>query len=409
MVTRDAAYGELVKVLDFGIAKLVQAAETLTPADAIVGTPYYMAPEQAAQRAVDARADVYALGVILYEMLAGQRPFEGTIHEVLYQKTNVDPPSLMQTGRVPVVLAEVVERAIRRDPRDRYESIVDMMSALKTAIFPAAAATRRSLGAGPPAARAGPPEPVYSVDELIEILDRAQREHDAGGFLAAFEAIAPTVDHGVRDPRLIYLTILSLARCGASRLALDYYRRFRRFLPATEDHSALGARLRKDRFLAARSGAERERLGSKAFNAYRLIFARTGGFFPAINAATIAFLKGDGLKGDEDSARSFAEQALGAIPSRHEDDYWVHATRAEAYLILGRSEEVGRSLGSALCCPNATVANRASTLRQLLLFCEKRGEPADALEILRPPACAHYTGHMIHGIGSTPGIDAADE
>lgn len=61
--------------------------------------------------------------------------------------------------------------------------------------------------------------PIYSVDELVDTLDRAQHEHDTGGFLAAFEAIAPALENGVRDPRLIYLTILSLARCGASRLA----------------------------------------------------------------------------------------------------------------------------------------------------------------------------------------------
>ncbi len=406
MVIRDAAYGELVKVLDFGIAKLLRD-ETLSPAGAIVGTPYYMAPEQAGTQAVDARADLYALGVILYEMLAGRRPFEGDVHVVLNQKTNLDSPSLDQAGRkppVPAALAQVVDRAIRRDPRDRYESAVDMMSALKGAIFPAAAAIRGALGVGGSAARTGPPEPVYSVDELVEILDRAQREHDTGGFLAAFEAIAPALDNGVRDPRLIYLAILSLARCGASRPALEHYRRFRRFLTATEDHSALGARLRKDRFLAAKSGDEREQLGSKAFNAYRLIFARTGGFFPAINAATIAFLKGDGAL-----ARNCAEQALSALHSGREDDYWVYATRAEADLILGRSNEVGHSLETALRCPNATVANRVSTLRQLLLLSEKRGEELAALEILRPPACAHYTGHMIDGIGSTPGIDPADE
>ena len=69
----------MVKILDFGIAKVTEpqsGGEALTQAGVIFGTPEYLSPEQALGEAVDARADIYAAGVILYEMLAGRRPFE---------------------------------------------------------------------------------------------------------------------------------------------------------------------------------------------------------------------------------------------------------------------------------------------------------------------------------------------
>ena len=78
LVERDGQR-DVVKILDFGIAKVTQpqsAGEALTQAGVIFGTPEYLSPEQALGEAVDARADIYAAGIILYEMLAGRRPFE---------------------------------------------------------------------------------------------------------------------------------------------------------------------------------------------------------------------------------------------------------------------------------------------------------------------------------------------
>ncbi len=111
-----------IKILDFGIAKdLTAAQDQLTTTGAMMGTPLYLAPEQAvdAKRNVDCRADQYATGVVLYEMLAGRPPFLGsTVASVLFAHVMKPPPSLPR--EVPVPLRRVVLRMLKKDPADRY-------------------------------------------------------------------------------------------------------------------------------------------------------------------------------------------------------------------------------------------------------------------------------------------------
>jgi eukaryotic-like serine/threonine-protein kinase len=128
------------KLADFGLAKL---AEDVTPADAaltrtlestrvgvIVGTVAYMSPEQASGRPVDARSDIFAFGAVLYELLAGRRPFGGTTEfEVL--KTIVDGAPRPLPPDVPAALRTVVEKALEKDPADRYQSMREMVVDLR--------------------------------------------------------------------------------------------------------------------------------------------------------------------------------------------------------------------------------------------------------------------------------------
>lgn len=111
-----------IKILDFGIAKdLTAAQDQLTTTGAMMGTPLYLAPEQAvdAKRSVDCRADQYATGVVLYEMLAGRPPFLGsTVASVLFAHVMKPPPSLPR--EVPAPLRRVVQRMLKKDPADRY-------------------------------------------------------------------------------------------------------------------------------------------------------------------------------------------------------------------------------------------------------------------------------------------------
>jgi serine/threonine-protein kinase len=115
-----------VKIMDFGIA-LLRGARRVTwgSFSSTVGTPDYMAPEQVRGERGDERTDVYAVGVILYEMLAGEVPYEGdNALAVMSQHVNRDPP--MVTSRrpeVPAALAAVVDRALRRDPALRYPTM----------------------------------------------------------------------------------------------------------------------------------------------------------------------------------------------------------------------------------------------------------------------------------------------
>lgn len=133
----------LVKVLDFGISK-VKAADAeqvrLTRTGQLVGTPLYMSPEQArGETEVDRRVDVYAVGVILYEMLAGAPPFEGRNYfELLWKHGNEPPPSLKERNpdvTVPDALEAVIMRALAKDPDARFAS----MAELERALFDAAA------------------------------------------------------------------------------------------------------------------------------------------------------------------------------------------------------------------------------------------------------------------------------
>ncbi|MDX1546172.1 MAG: protein kinase [Rhodothermales bacterium] len=122
--------GGRVKLLDFGLAKLEDV--TLTRAGTRLGTVSYMSPEQARGDTVDARTDIWALGVVFYEMLAGRRPFRGEGEQaVLYSIREAAPePVLALRPEVGEALSEVVDRALAKDPAARYQTMDALLGAL---------------------------------------------------------------------------------------------------------------------------------------------------------------------------------------------------------------------------------------------------------------------------------------
>jgi len=116
-----------VKVLDFGLAKLTEVEEsevTMTATGAVVGTPAYMSPEQAVGRPVDHRTDIFSLGVMLYEMAAGTRPFTGESHvQMMHAIVETPAPPL---ATVPPRLADIVDKALAKDPKERYQNAGDL-------------------------------------------------------------------------------------------------------------------------------------------------------------------------------------------------------------------------------------------------------------------------------------------
>jgi serine/threonine protein kinase len=123
---------ETVKLLDFGIAKQSQTDGPVTHTGAIVGTPFYMSPEQCEGRTVDHRSDIYSLGVILFEMLSGKPPFGGSnLLGVLYQHVNNPPPNLRERApNVPEAVVAVIERMLEKEPDKRFQKASEAAAAL---------------------------------------------------------------------------------------------------------------------------------------------------------------------------------------------------------------------------------------------------------------------------------------
>jgi len=146
------------KIMDFGIAKL--GGTTLTRTGMLVGTIFYMSPEQVRGRGVDGRSDVFSAGVILYELLAGQRPFRGEGPTDILYKIAHEPPDPLDTAALQLDprLAEVVARSLEKDPERRFPSA----DALAEALQPVLDTARREAREG------WAPEPLSTARRLLK-------------------------------------------------------------------------------------------------------------------------------------------------------------------------------------------------------------------------------------------------
>src|SRR5882762_4530783 len=136
-----------VKVLDFGLAKLTENSTDKTPSDGeaatrvmvqtdagvVMGTAHYMSPEQARGKPVDARTDIWSLGVVMYELIAGRTPFEGeTSTDVIVAITQKEPPPIARFApSVPPEFDWIVTKALRKDRDERYQTIKELLTDLR--------------------------------------------------------------------------------------------------------------------------------------------------------------------------------------------------------------------------------------------------------------------------------------
>src|SRR5258707_12399045 len=122
---------------DFGIARLVEGAEGLTASGMAIGTPGYMAPEQGLGTAIDGPADIYALGVMIYEMLVGRVPYSAETPMAVILKNNNDPvpePSFSNPNLPPRV-DKRIQRAMAKKPEDRYSTANELARALTLSLY----------------------------------------------------------------------------------------------------------------------------------------------------------------------------------------------------------------------------------------------------------------------------------
>ena len=169
-------HSERVKILDFGVAKIADVPG-LTQSGFSPGTPFYMSPEQIRGEAVDARSDIWSLGVMLFELVAGRRPFDGKNREVvLYSILHHEPEPLGRNWEErPLALEAVLAKALAKDPDQRYASAGDLLEDLE-----ARAAGQEGLpahdpwcgeGAGSDRKRRGPidPEDLLRLRKLVAL------------------------------------------------------------------------------------------------------------------------------------------------------------------------------------------------------------------------------------------------
>ena len=194
----------LVKVLDFGVAKLVAKANqseatTLTDTHAIIGTPLYMSPEQLRGENLDPRADIYAFGVVLYEIAAGQRPYSSSLHAQLVDEIlnrSASPPSSINK-KLSAKADDIILKCLAKDPEDRYQTAkeiaVDLRHLSKQSTSGSVSADTSSVRAGSMFSPRRPSEfsRKQAANQLIE--------HQ---FMLT-ERVCRKLDRATLDPRII--------------------------------------------------------------------------------------------------------------------------------------------------------------------------------------------------------------
>jgi serine/threonine protein kinase/tetratricopeptide (TPR) repeat protein len=158
-----------VKLLDFGLARPLTAGSDLTMPGVVMGTPRYMAPEQIEGGLVDARSDLFVLGAVLYEMVAGRPAFNGnSVFAVARAITSEDPPALGGSSSA-VSLDRVIHRALRKHPDDRYQTAAAFAQDLRAALLTVDSASM---------------SPVRPITRLVVMPFRVWRPDPAIDFLA---------------------------------------------------------------------------------------------------------------------------------------------------------------------------------------------------------------------------------
>jgi serine/threonine protein kinase len=205
----------IVKILDFGLAR-VATRQTITRKGMILGTPDYMAPEQAMGNAVDRRSDVFSAGSCFYEFLGGEKPFKGkTLHGVLYQIIQQNPePLLTLNPELPVRLAAIVHHMLVKDPEKRYSSMQDVGRDLHEIHVALRRSRSRSAMSQPP-----PPTGEEVRGRVRDHVSKAKAHIEGGRIFPARKELGDALALDPASDEALELAWRAVKRAVASRAA----------------------------------------------------------------------------------------------------------------------------------------------------------------------------------------------
>jgi len=218
MLIRGKDNADVAKVLDFGLAKLREGAELndVTSQGAIVGTPYFMAPEQIRGEPVDNRTDIYALGALMYRALTGHYPFNGPTPMSVFTKHLTEPPvppvlRAPELG-IPIGVSNVVLKALQKDPEGRYQKVEDLQAALVAEVRAAGTSSVEDLlDSGQ----------IRRLSRVVEVVEKAKVEIATRDEVERYERKLRRKKWGLYAG----VALLLGAAAGASALGVKLYRR----------------------------------------------------------------------------------------------------------------------------------------------------------------------------------------
>ena len=262
MVQDDVPISEGVKILDFGLAK-IKSGDLLgsfvqAQTSGLMGSPFYMAPEQWSDEEPDARADIYSLGVILYQMLAGEVPFKGSsIPSIMKKHLTLPPPSFQSMGvSVPPQVEAVVRHSLEKEVADRIDSIESFLIELRSAMSstPLVVTTSRPTGSLDPnktmVSEVAPPPDTHPPNFSSTAVQPPQINETQ--FSSSFDSMAGTVSSsalGEDVQKQLSDTAAALQREKEEQHLRDREQQFAR---EKEEHQA------RERELQVRERAEQE-------------------------------------------------------------------------------------------------------------------------------------------------------